>query len=148
VYLTPSFSQSGTSSSSSIGREALEMSVSPAQNFSKPPPVPDWATVMRTPGFSPWKASWAAWANGPTVLDPSMRMVPERSPPPLLPLPPFSSSSLPQAAAPSASAPQAANARSFLIRFFSLGSVMYGADAVTGSGPSLLPGCRRLVKEM
>ena len=31
-------------SSSSIGREASEMSVSPAQNFSKPPPVPDSET--------------------------------------------------------------------------------------------------------
>ena len=36
----------------SIGREASEMSVSPAQNFSKPPPVPDCPTVMFTSGFS------------------------------------------------------------------------------------------------
>ena len=41
LYLTLAFSQTGTSSSSLIGREASEMSVSPAQNFSKPPPVPD-----------------------------------------------------------------------------------------------------------
>ena len=40
-YLMPAFSQTGASSSSLIGREASEMSVSPAQNFSKPPPVPD-----------------------------------------------------------------------------------------------------------
>jgi hypothetical protein len=60
----PALSQSGTSSSSSIGREASEMSVSPAQNFSKPPPVPDWPTVMRTPGAWLWNCSAAAWANG------------------------------------------------------------------------------------
>jgi hypothetical protein len=40
-----------------IGREASEMSVSPAQNFSKPPPVPEVPTVIFTPGFSAWKAS-------------------------------------------------------------------------------------------
>ena len=40
------------------------MSVSPAQNFSKPPPVPDSPTVTFTSGFSPWKPSAAAWANG------------------------------------------------------------------------------------
>ena len=45
-------------------REAVEMSVSPAQNFSKPPPVPDWPTVMRTSGFSSLNSSAAAWANG------------------------------------------------------------------------------------
>ena len=33
------------------------MSVSPAQNFSKPPPVPEVPTVIFTSGFSPWKAS-------------------------------------------------------------------------------------------
>src|SRR5919106_1927423 len=32
--------------------------------------------------------------------------------------------------------------------FLSFGSVMYGEHAVTGRRPSLLPGCRRLVKEM
>ncbi len=50
------------------------MSVSPAQNFSKPPPVPDSPTVIFTSGFSPWKSSAAAWANGPTVLEPSIVM--------------------------------------------------------------------------
>ena len=64
------------------------MSVSPAQNFSKPPPVPDVPTVIFTSGFSPWNCSAAAWANGPTVLEPSIVMVPERSPPPPL-LPPL-----------------------------------------------------------
>ena len=48
---TPSFLHIGTSSSSLIGREASEMSVSPAQNFSKPPPVPDVPTVILTSGY-------------------------------------------------------------------------------------------------
>src|SRR5215213_1219603 len=108
LYSTPPFSQSGTSSSSLIGREASEMSVSPAQNFSKPPPVPEVPTVIFTPGFSAWKFSAAAWVNGATVLDPSILILPPRSPPPLLALalPPLSSS--PQAAAPNARAPHAA----------------------------------------
>ena len=63
-YLTPAFSQTGTSSSSLIGREASEMSVSPAQNFSKPPPVPDWPTEIFTSGLSSLNSSAAAWANG------------------------------------------------------------------------------------
>ena len=62
--LDAAFSQTGTSSSSLIGREALEMSVSPAQNFSKPPPVPDWPTEIFTSGLSSLKSSAAAWANG------------------------------------------------------------------------------------
>src|SRR4051794_32063641 len=49
-YLTPDFLQAATSSGS-ISRDASLMSVSPAQNFSKPPPVPDWPTVTSTPGF-------------------------------------------------------------------------------------------------
>ena len=63
-YLTPPFSQTGASSSGLIGREASEMSVSPAQNFSKPPPVPDWPTEIFTSGLSSLKSSAAAWANG------------------------------------------------------------------------------------
>ena len=114
------------------------MSVSPAQNFSKPPPVPEVPTVIFTSGFSPWNCSAAAWANGPTVLEPSILMVPERSlppppPPPLLP----SSSSLPQAAAPRASTPHAASARSFLMRVFSLGSFIAAQDALMGRGQSV-----------
>src|SRR3954447_25079830 len=105
----PAFLQTGASSSGLIGRDASEMSVSPAQNFSKPPPVPDVPTVIFTFGFSPWNASWAAWANGATVLDPSILIAPERSPPPplLLALPPLSSSP-PHADAPRARAPHAA----------------------------------------
>ena len=63
-YETPAFSQTGTSSSSLIGRDAVETSVSPAQNFSKPPPVPDWPTEIFTSGFSSLNNSAAAWANG------------------------------------------------------------------------------------
>jgi hypothetical protein len=47
-----------------IGRDAFETSVSPAQNFSKPPPVPDWPTEILTSGFSSLKSSAAAWAKG------------------------------------------------------------------------------------
>ena len=57
------------------------MSVSPAQNFSKPPPVPDCPTVIFTSGFSVWNCSAAACANGKTVLEPSMAMSPETPPP-------------------------------------------------------------------
>ncbi len=103
----PFFSQSAISSSS-IGREASEMSVSPAQNFSKPPPVPDWPTLMLTSEFSSLKSSAARCVNGKTVLEPSMLIVPERSPPPLPLLPPSSSSS-PQAATLRARTPQAAS---------------------------------------
>ena len=59
-------------SSSSIGREASEMSVSPSQNFSKPPPVPEVPTVTWTPGCSSWKSSAAAVVSGATVLEPSI----------------------------------------------------------------------------
>ena len=60
MYSTPASAQSGTSSSSSIGREAFEMSVSPAQKRSKPPPVPETPTVTFTSEFSSWKNSAAA----------------------------------------------------------------------------------------
>ena len=126
LYLTPAFSQSGASSSSLIGREASEMSVSPAQNFSKPPPVPETPTVIWTSGFSSLNSSAAASANGPTVDEPSIAIWPETSPPVdafcvvsvLPPLPAVSSSS-PHAATPSASAPVTASAsrsRLLLIR--------------------------------
>ena len=133
--MTPFFLQTGTSSSSLIGREASEMSVSPAQNFSKPPPVPDVPTVIFTSGFSAWNSSAAAWANGATVLEPSIAIVPERSPPPS-PLPPLSLelSSSPQAAAPRASTPQTASARSFLMRVFSLSRSLDGRTLAWGMG--------------
>ena len=55
------------------------MSVSPAQKRSKPPPVPEIPTVTWTPEFWPWNASAPAERNGPTVLEPSISMRPERS---------------------------------------------------------------------
>jgi hypothetical protein len=87
-----------------IGREALDTSVSPAQNFSNPPPVPEVPTVTLTPGFSPWNVSAAASVSGPTVLEPSVRIEPERLPPP--PPPPLPLS--PHAARSSAPAAMAA----------------------------------------
>jgi len=48
MYSTP-FSSQIAFSSSSIGREALERSVSPRQNRSKPPPVPEMPTVTFAP---------------------------------------------------------------------------------------------------
>src|SRR5215212_4953512 len=97
-----------------MGREASEMSVSPAQNFSKPPPVPDVPTVTLTPEFSALNSSAIASVSGPTVLDPSTRMSPERSPeePPESPSP---SSSLPQAATPTARTPEAARTSHHLL---------------------------------
>src|SRR4051812_8720880 len=95
----PFFWQTGASSSGLIGRDASEMSVSPAQNFSKPPPVPDSPTVIFTFGFCCWNCSAAAWAKGKTVLDPSMAILPDR----FLPLDPDALLlSDPHAAAPSA----------------------------------------------
>jgi hypothetical protein len=96
-YFTPSFAQASFSSAS-IERDASETSVSAAQNFSKPPPVPDTPTVILTSGFSSRKSSAAVSDRGPTVLEPSMLIVPERLPPP--PLPP---SSPPQAGRTNAS---------------------------------------------
>jgi hypothetical protein len=54
-----------------IGREALEISVSPRQNFLKPPPVPEMPTVTRMPRFAFWKSSATASVTGKTVLEPS-----------------------------------------------------------------------------
>ena len=54
-----------------MGRDALEMSVSPAQNFSKPPPVPDTPTVTRASGSTRRYSSATASAIGNTVLEPS-----------------------------------------------------------------------------
>src|SRR4051812_4372785 len=106
-YATPFFLQTSVSSGSSIGREASEMSVSPAQNFSKPPPVPDSPTEMSTPEFSPLNCSAAACANGKTVEEPSILMLPDRlAPVELLSLseePPS-----PQAETPSARTPDRA----------------------------------------
>ena len=48
------------------------MSVSPRQNFLKPPPVPEMPTVTLTaPFFAFWNSSATASVTGKTVLEPS-----------------------------------------------------------------------------
>ena len=78
MYSMPASAQSAASSSL-IGREASEMSVSPAQKRSKPPPVPEIPTVRTTPEFSAPNSSAAAVVSGPTVLEPSASTEPESS---------------------------------------------------------------------
>jgi hypothetical protein len=60
TYLMPALAQSSISLAR-IGREASEISVSPRQNFLKPPPVPEMPTVTRTlPFLDFWKSSATA----------------------------------------------------------------------------------------
>jgi hypothetical protein len=80
VKATPFSSHTGTSSSSLIGRDALEMSVSPAQNFSKPPPVPEVPTETLTPLLSRLNSSPAAAVRGSTVDEPSVTTSPLTEP--------------------------------------------------------------------
>src|SRR5436190_9603534 len=55
-----------------IGREASEISVSPRQNFLKPPPVPEMPTVTLIWFFFDfWNSSATASVIGYTVLEPS-----------------------------------------------------------------------------
>jgi len=64
-------------SAARIGREASEMSVSPAQNFLNPPPVPEMPTVTRT--LLPvafWNSSAIASDTGNTVDEPSIFTAP------------------------------------------------------------------------
>ena len=63
-------------SSSLIGREALLMSVSPAMNFSNPPPVPDTPIVAFTSGLAIENSSATPSIIGNTVEDPSTKTVP------------------------------------------------------------------------
>src|SRR6185436_1649862 len=58
-----------------MGREALLTSVSPRQNFWKPPPVPDTPTVTRASVCVFWNSSATASLIGNTVLEPSTRIV-------------------------------------------------------------------------
>ena len=69
MYSMPFCAQSSISSPR-IGREAPVMSVSPRQNFLKPPPVPDRPTVTRVP-VADWNSSAIASEMGNTVEDPS-----------------------------------------------------------------------------
>src|SRR3954470_3932105 len=67
----PAFAQSAISAFR-IGRDASEISVSPRQNFLKPPPVPEMPTGTLTDCFFAfWKSSATASVIGYTVLDPS-----------------------------------------------------------------------------
>jgi hypothetical protein len=61
THLTP-WSRQRIASEFFIGREAFETSVSPRQNRSKPPPVPEIPTVTRAPLFFFWNVSAAAIA--------------------------------------------------------------------------------------
>src|SRR5687768_15054197 len=72
MYSTPLCLQAAISDDE-IGREASLMSVSPLQNFWKPPPVPDTPTVTRTSWLARWNSSATASLMGKTVLDPSTR---------------------------------------------------------------------------
>src|SRR5918995_4067030 len=63
-----------------MGRDAFAKSISPRQNRSNPPPVPEMPTVTLTPLFFFWNSSAAAVVYGPTVLDPSAVIVPLSAP--------------------------------------------------------------------
>ena len=72
MYLMPALRQFSISSAE-IGREAFAMSISPRQNFLKPPPVPAMPTVTRTlPRLEIWNSSASASEIGNTVLEPSI----------------------------------------------------------------------------
>src|SRR6187402_562207 len=57
-----------------MGRDAPVMAISPAQNFLKPPPVPETPMVTRA-GLVFWNSSATASVMGNTVEDPSMAMM-------------------------------------------------------------------------
>ncbi len=106
------------------------MSVSPAQNFSKPPLVPAAPTVMFTSGLSWLKSSAAASANGCTVLEPSIVIEPERPvtvPPPLVDEVVVLSSP-PHAAAPRASAMLAPTTGSHFLEITWMGLLLIRLD--------------------
>jgi hypothetical protein len=55
-----------------IGREAPAIAISPAQNFLKPPPVPETPMVTRLSRLTFWNSSATASLMGETVLEPSI----------------------------------------------------------------------------
>ena len=83
------------------------MSVSPLQNFWKPPPVPETPTVTRTSGATERNSSATASVTGKTVLEPSIATLPDSFSPPAAVVDGPSSSS-PQEAAISAKTATAA----------------------------------------
>jgi hypothetical protein len=80
MYSTPPALQASTSVGL-IGREALEMSVSPAQKRLKPPPVPEMPIVTFVLGFAFWNSSPTASVIGYTVLEPSAATLPSTAAP-------------------------------------------------------------------
>ena len=79
TYSIPFCSQT-VASSSSIGREASLMSVSPSQNRTNPSPVPGPSTVIETSeDTSSLKSSATRLVIGCTVEEPEIVMVPLRS---------------------------------------------------------------------
>ena len=63
AYSMPAASHAAASSSL-MEREASLASVSPRQNFSNPPPVPEEPTVTCTPGLAAMKSSAARAVRG------------------------------------------------------------------------------------
>src|SRR4051812_4196743 len=137
-------------SSGSISREASLIAVSPTQNFSNPPPVPAWPTLTSTSEFDSLNFSATAWVSGPTVLEPSTRIEPDRAPaldPPLAVAP--SSLEPPHAATPMAIAPQQEKASIDLrvITWFGLLRLICRRRASQRGPGLLLPGRGGLVKK-
>ena len=128
VYSTP-FSSQIAISSSLIGREALEMSVWPRQNFSKPPPVPEVATETFTAEFTPLNSSLAADVRGSTVDEPSAMTSPDAPPSPPSPL--LAGLLLPpQAARPRESTSAAGRAMRLMVLRFTYVNLSMGAHLV------------------
>ena len=80
TYSTPASLQAAASSSL-IARDASEMSVSPAQNFLKPSPVPGPSTVYSKPGFASLNSRATPDEIGSTVDEPETKIEPETAPP-------------------------------------------------------------------
>ena len=75
----PEASHAATSSSL-IGRDASETSISPAQNCANPSPVPGPSTVIARSGFSSENAAPTAAEIGSTVDEPETAIDPETDP--------------------------------------------------------------------
>ena len=60
-----------------MGRDASDISVSPAVNLLNPPPVPETPTFTRTFGYNSLNSSATASETGYTVLEPSISTDPD-----------------------------------------------------------------------